>query len=198
MRTAMMARTRGAIVSPAGPNDPVEIIRSIYPGLLRAARSLVGDQDAADLVQDVLVEMLTRRPRFEGIEYPVGYARVVLFRLSYSWLGRKRKEEPSEDVQLKLGAQEADWTIRVDSAVEIERALQGLGTRQRACFTLRHLYGLTDRETAAILGCRRSTVRSQSSRAMAAVRSALGVAVLEEDDAEQSPWEMNGVSQHDR
>jgi RNA polymerase sigma factor (sigma-70 family) len=48
--------------------------------------------------------------------------------------------------------------------------LDRLPRRQRAAVVLRYYAGLSDEEVAAELGCRPSTVRSQISRALAALR----------------------------
>jgi RNA polymerase sigma factor (sigma-70 family) len=49
-------------------------------------------------------------------------------------------------------------------------ALQRLGPRQRAVIVLRYWMDLTEHETAAVLNCSAGTVKSQASRALAALR----------------------------
>jgi RNA polymerase sigma factor (sigma-70 family) len=51
------------------------------------------------------------------------------------------------------------------------KALVTLPLRQRATVVLRYLEGLSERETAAALGCSEGTVKSQSSRALASLKS---------------------------
>jgi RNA polymerase sigma factor (sigma-70 family) len=51
-------------------------------------------------------------------------------------------------------------------------ALQRLGPRQRAVIVLRYWMDLTEHETAAALNCSVGTVKSQASRARAALRQA--------------------------
>ena len=53
---------------------------------------------------------------------------------------------------------------------ELFEALLRLPAGQRATIVLRHLDGLSERETAVALGCSEGTVKSQASRAMAALR----------------------------
>jgi RNA polymerase sigma factor (sigma-70 family) len=50
------------------------------------------------------------------------------------------------------------------------RLLGGLPRQQRAVLVLRYYEGLTDQEIADVLGCRPVTVRSNASRALAALR----------------------------
>jgi hypothetical protein len=78
----------GADVDPdrPWPSDPVEILRILYPMLVATAGRPQPSrpQDARDLVQEAIVEMLVRYPNFEGIDYPLGYARTVVYRLAYA------------------------------------------------------------------------------------------------------------------
>jgi RNA polymerase sigma factor (sigma-70 family) len=156
-----------------GP-DPVVIVADIYPSLTRLARSIVGPDAAPDIVHDTLVEMLARYPRFHGIENPLAYGRVILARLSYSSVSRRRTEIPSTDALEHLSGPLPDSSSVVLDNLQLERALTRLGRRQRACVVLSYLYRLTDREIAEILGCRPSTVRSQTARGLRAIRGAFG------------------------
>ena len=49
-------------------------------------------------------------------------------------------------------------------------ALQALPRRQRECFLLRELQGLSVLETAAAMGCSEGSVKTHLSRAMSALR----------------------------
>ena len=57
-------------------------------------------------------------------------------------------------------------------------ALHTLPTRQRAVVVLRYLDDRTETQTAAALGCSVGTVKSQTSRAMAALRASPHLAGL--------------------
>ncbi|MEP6642796.1 MAG: sigma factor, partial [Gaiellales bacterium] len=71
-----------------GHDDPVIVLRRIYQPLLAMAGSLVGSPGADDLVQEALVDVLTRYPRFAGLRNPLAYSKVTLARLAYR--GRRR------------------------------------------------------------------------------------------------------------
>jgi RNA polymerase sigma factor (sigma-70 family) len=58
-------------------------------------------------------------------------------------------------------------------------ALRALPPRQRAVIVLRYWEDLTEAQTAEVLGCAVGTVKSQASKAMAKLRSALGRETLE-------------------
>jgi RNA polymerase sigma-70 factor, ECF subfamily len=53
-------------------------------------------------------------------------------------------------------------------------ALRQLDDRDRAVLTCRYLLELSEEETAAALGCRRGTVKSRTSRALARLRERVG------------------------
>jgi RNA polymerase sigma factor (sigma-70 family) len=69
--------------------------------------------------------------------------------------------------------------VAPDAADEIARraglrqALLALPLRQRATVVLRYLEGMSERETAVVLGCSEGTVKSQSARALGTLRSLL-------------------------
>ena len=56
---------------------------------------------------------------------------------------------------------------------EFADALAALPERQRAAIVLRHHLDLPDDEIAALLGCRRSTVRSLVKRGLASLREVI-------------------------
>jgi RNA polymerase sigma factor (sigma-70 family) len=65
----------------------------------------------------------------------------------------------------------SDPTASVDDRSALLGALQELPPRQRAVVVLRYWEDLTDAQTAALLGCSASTVRSQAARALAKLRA---------------------------
>lgn len=154
-------------------HDPVDLVREVYPSLLATARRLVPASDVHDLVQDAMVETLTRHPAFAGIEHPTGYLRTVMLRAAFR-RRRVRWIEVPLDLQERLEAPAA----RTDDRLTAESAMRELGVRQRACVVLRYLHGFDDEAIAEALDCRPSTVRSQIARAITRLR-----ADMEDDDA---------------
>jgi RNA polymerase sigma-70 factor (sigma-E family) len=138
----------------------------------RLAHQLTGDHDRAlDLVQDVLVRALADWPRVTAAEHRFAYVRRMMVNLHLN--GRRvRTATPVESVV----AGEAD---RADDHAERDamwRALGELPGRQRTVLVLRFYEGLPDDEIAAIVGCRRATVRSLAARGLAALRRSTQVA----------------------
>ena len=60
-----------------------------------------------------------------------------------------------------------------EERAELLAAVEPLGEEQRAAVACRYLLGLSEAETAAVLGCRPGTVKSRLSRALARLEEEL-------------------------
>jgi RNA polymerase sigma factor (sigma-70 family) len=63
-----------------------------------------------------------------------------------------------------------DREMAIASRAALSKALADLPPRQALALVLRYVHGLTDREIAAALGCRRGTANALLSRGRAALR----------------------------
>jgi RNA polymerase sigma factor (sigma-70 family) len=152
-------------------DDPVIVLQRVYPPLLAMAASLVGSSQAEDLVQNALVQVLARYPRFAGLRSPLAYSKTVLARLAYrNW---RRPELPREGLDLLSEDSGRNFTDDVVLQAVILAALDQLPKRQRACVYLRFIEGLDDRQISQVLGCRPVTVRTQTARALKSLRPLL-------------------------
>jgi RNA polymerase sigma factor (sigma-70 family) len=159
----------------AWPSDPIDLLVELYPRLLAAARPLsANERSAEDLVQEALVRTLVSHPDLTSLAYPLGYTRTVLWRLAYSQRRLRWTEVPLDTAELT----EAEG-VEADDHAAIKGGLAQLGHKQRACVALRYLYGLDDAAIARVLGCRPSTVRSQTARGLETLR-----ALMKESDDE--------------
>jgi len=138
--------------------------------LARSAYLLTGDlQLAEDLVQETLTRVAQhwRRVRRQGA--PDAYARKVMHHLAIdSW--RRRRSRPTEvlgGAVPEVSHVDAD----TDRRVVLRDALRRLTPRQRAVLSLRFYDDLTEVETAAVLGCSVSTVKSTARDALARLRA---------------------------
>jgi RNA polymerase sigma-70 factor (sigma-E family) len=137
---------------------------------LRTATLLTGDRHRAEeLLQDCLVKLYVRWRR-AATDDPHAYLRRMLVNGHVSWWRRRRRElltdQPPETAEHAPGS-------GPDELDELQRALRGLPERQRAVVVLRHFEDLSEKDTAAALGCSVGTVKSQNSRAVARLRTAL-------------------------
>ena len=135
--------------------------------LWRSAWLLTGDhQLAEDLVQTALAKSWRAYDRIgaDGFE---PYVRRVLFTTYVSWWRRKwRAERPTEHLP-----ETAAGPVDTDGRSDLVDALGRLPRGQRAVVVLRYFEDLTEQQTAAALGISTGTVKSQCSRALAALRS---------------------------
>ncbi|MBB4951794.1 RNA polymerase sigma-70 factor (sigma-E family) [Kitasatospora gansuensis] len=140
---------------------------------LRTATLITGDRHRAEeLLQDCLVKLYVRWGRMSADE-PHAYLRRMLVNGHVSWWRRLRRELLTEDLP-EIGQHHADpLGDRFDDSEALRRALRTLPERQRAVVVLRHVEDLSERETAAALGCSLGTVKSQNARAMVRLRAAL-------------------------
>jgi RNA polymerase sigma factor (sigma-70 family) len=96
------------------------------------------------------------------------------------WWRRKWGGETPTDVLPEHGTQAA--TDQSDARRDLMRALATLSRGQRAVIVLRYFEDLSESETATTLGCSVGTVKSQTARAMRALRSSPLLSDEREDD----------------
>ncbi|HET6152372.1 MAG TPA: SigE family RNA polymerase sigma factor [Marmoricola sp.] len=141
--------------------------------LLRTAYLLCGDRGhAEDLVQTAL--MRTARRWRTARELPEAYARRVLVNLAkdrWRQLGRRPAELPLE-VAPDRSSEVPAGTSMLDRE-DLLRAAASLPPGQRAVLVLRYFDELSVEEAAAALGVTPGTVKSQTSRALDNLRTAL-------------------------
>ena len=88
-----------------------------------------------------------------------------------TWWRRQKKSLPVARFEVEPTVRDtADEVVR---RAELLQALLALPFRQRATVVLRYLEGLSERETAGVLGCSEGTVKSQSARGPSALRTFL-------------------------
>jgi RNA polymerase sigma-70 factor (sigma-E family) len=142
--------------------------------LLRTAWLLTGDwQHAEDLVQTALVRVWPRWSKVVAGGDPDAYVRTVLVRCYASaWRRRWRGEVPTDVLPDAAGG---DRDVEAaDLRDALRRVLPLLPPRQRAVLVLRFAEDLTEAQTAQALGIGVGTVKSQTSKALARLRDALG------------------------
>ena len=149
-----------------------EFVRNRGTPLHQTAFLLCGDWHLAhDLVQDTFVKAYQHWHRVRTADNPDAYVRGILIN---EIRGRWRRKERTISV-----ATFADEPTVADQSEDVARraglfqALLTLPLRQRATVVLRYLEGLSERETAALLGCSEGTVKSQSSRGLASLKAFL-------------------------
>ncbi|WBB71034.1 SigE family RNA polymerase sigma factor [Micromonospora sp. WMMD812] len=163
---------------PAGTASDAEhdfrvFVQGIAASLHRTAYLLCGDWHLADdLVQETLAKAYSHWRKVQRADSPSAYVRRILINESRRGWRRNRNitVQPDADVaDIAVG----DMSDQVVNRADLLQALQSLPARQRATVVLRFLEGLSERETAAALGCSEGTVKSQTSRALIKLKSVL-------------------------
>lgn len=140
------------------------------PALMRFATVLTCRTWLADdIVSDVLGRAFEQWGRISTMAEPHAYVRRMIVNEYLSWRRRLFRTAPRADVE-DHAAQIGDGANERAERDAMIRRLARLPRRQRAAVVLRYYAGLSDEDIAAQLGCGQSTVRSQITRALAALR----------------------------
>jgi RNA polymerase sigma-70 factor (sigma-E family) len=160
-----------------------EFMTSRWAGLVRLAYGLTGDRSLAeDLAQSTLASAYASWWRVRRADDPDAYVRRILINASKSRWRRGRVPEQAAGPPAEVPDQaEKDPAVVIGERSALLQALGALPPRQRAVVVLRYWEDLSDAQTAALLGCSASTVRSQAARALAKLRAS--GALTDADDA---------------
>lgn len=137
--------------------------------LLRTAYLISGDRHTAeDLVQTALAKLYLSWDKVRREGSVDAYVRRIIVNEHNSLWRRpwKRRETAAAELPETPGPTAAE---RYDD--ELWRFVRSLPPRQRAALVLRYYEQLTEAETAEVLGVSVGTVKSQTSRALASMRT---------------------------
>ncbi|GAA3466517.1 SigE family RNA polymerase sigma factor [Nonomuraea roseola] len=144
--------------------------------LLRVAYLACGDQAEAEDVLQTALERTYRnwdRVHHETLE---PYVRRVIVNAAIS---RARRRAILSIIPMHSPPERSAHATDTDLRHVLMEALRALPPRQRAVIVLRYWEDLSETQTAEVLGCAVGTVKSQTSKAMAKLRSALGTETVE-------------------
>lgn len=152
----------------------VEFVTARQDRLRRIAYAVCGDANRADdVLQEALVKLYLAwsRVRKEGGEE--AYARRIIVRADLDDRRRPWRRRRVLTADGELARVPARAGLAAEDRSALFEALQVLPPMQRRTVVLRHWLGLSIDETAAELGISTGTVKSHSSRAVAALRDLL-------------------------
>lgn len=149
------------------PGGFVDFVVARGPALHRTAVLLTRQEQAAeDLVQIALAKAWRSWDRIDG--NPEAYVRrIIVNEFASSWRRRWRGELPTADLPELIRADHGD---AVSSRQVLLAALATLPPRQRAVVVLRFFHDYTEAATAQAMGTSIGTVKSQTFKALAALR----------------------------
>jgi RNA polymerase sigma-70 factor (sigma-E family) len=144
-----------------------DYVASRLEQLRRVAYLLCGDWHAADdLVSTTLLKLFVSWRRISRVEHLDAYVRGML---TNAWLDEHRRPWRRE----RTGTPVPDrmvWDAHPSDRPDLGALLDTLGKRQRAVLVLRFYCDLSVQETAQVLGIAEGTVKSQSARALQALK----------------------------
>jgi RNA polymerase sigma-70 factor (ECF subfamily) len=157
---------------------------------VRVAHVICGADDASDVAQEAFVKAWQALPRFR----PAAPFRPWLLSIVANE-ARNTRRAAGRRARLAVHASEGRLPVGAAPSTEEEAlgaeqrrlvlaALDTLSDAHRDVISCRFLAGLSEAETAAVLGCRRGTVKSRLSRALESLRSRLDAEGLTAVDGE--------------
>lgn len=153
-----------------------EYVTARMEGLRRWAYLVCHDWHAADdLVSVTLGKLYRSWPRAQSAENLDAYVRKIMLR---AWLDEKRRPWRREEATGELPEQAVAAEPDVLARMTLLQLLAGLTPRRRAAVVLRFYFDHSVEETAEILGCTPSTVRSLTTRGLETVRMRADAASL--------------------
>ena len=147
-------------------------MRGRWPAMVRLGYALTGDVGhAEDLAQTAFARAYASWGRVRRAGDPDAYVRRIVIN---EHRGRFRKHRVPEELRGDLTDSPGEHQPGPEDRSELLDALGRLGPRQRAVVVLRYWLDLSEADTAAALNCSVGTVKSQASRALAALRKSAG------------------------
>lgn len=153
-----------------GAPDFESFVRDESAALLRLAFQLTAEREASlDLVQEVFLKVHQKWVKVCRAKYRRAYVRRMLVNQYLNDVRRPLLLTRSAHGE-RHQASVQDHAESIASDGRFEWILRGLPARQRTALVLRYYCDLPDSEIAALLSCRRATVRSLVARGLATLR----------------------------
>jgi RNA polymerase sigma-70 factor (sigma-E family) len=175
-RDLLIADDRGR--SAAGAEAAITALYQVHAvGLIRLAVVMLGDRPAAeDVVQEAFYGLYRRWARLTDTEKALSYVRSSILNGCRSELRRRiRNERRARSGPQAADAASAEQAVLIgEEHRDVLAALRRLPRRQREVLVLRFYLELSEAEIADSMGISRGTVKSTTSRALAALGRLLG------------------------
>jgi RNA polymerase sigma-70 factor (sigma-E family) len=151
-----------------------EAVAALYAehalGLVRLAVIMTGDQASAeDIVQDAFLGLYRRWEQLTDTSFPLAYVRASVLNGCRSALRRRSRLRPADLAADVPGESAEARAMLSEEQRAVARAIRRLPGRQREALVLRYYLDLSEEEIARTMGISRGTVKSATSRALAAV-----------------------------
>jgi len=157
-----------------------QLVREHQGIAFRTAYVITGSAaDAEEVVQDAFVKAYRARGRFRS---GAPFRPWLLAIVANEARNRRRSSARRARLSLELAEERPSGgaapspevaLLAREERAELLAAVDRLGEEQRAAVACRYFLGLSEAETAAVLGCRPGTVKSRLSRALARLEEEL-------------------------
>lgn len=137
-----------------------QLVEHHWARLVRLARSVVGETEAEDAVQDGLIQTWRKLSQLSEPEAFHGWVCRIVVRVCL-----KRARSRRTNLVPLEAAPEPRSTPNPGAAMDVSRLLTSLAPRQRAVMHLTVVEGMTDSEIAPLLGITAASVRAHRHRA---------------------------------
>ena len=165
---AQAAAHRAGRVDCAERDDWIRRCEAAYPAVYRALIAMgASEQDAADGVQDAFEDALRHR---EPVARAEGWLFVAATR---RWRRSRWRGRIFRSLDLVRARAASDREGDRDGQIDLLAALARLTERQRSVIVARYVLGLTQRETADLLGIAPGTVAATAHQVTALLRERL-------------------------
>ncbi len=147
-----------------------------YSSMLRLA-VLLGADDPENVVAEAYYQIYRRWRRLKDVAAAEAYLRSTVcnltrMRIRHLQVARRHEQRPPAPADETVASAENTALLHDDQRVLID-ALQHLPARQREALVLRHWLGLKESEIAAAMGISRGSVKTHTSRGIAALTQAM-------------------------
>lgn len=167
-----MGRTDGELAILARGGDVAAfsaLVERHWARLVAFARSLGGDVDAEDEVQEALI---TAWDKIGGLKKPGSFRLWVTRIVARRCLRRSRSRRRLVALET-IGEPSDPTSLEVTHRLDVERLIGRLAPRQRAVMHLTIVEGMTDSEIGLVMGILPASVRSHRRRARENLKAAL-------------------------
>jgi RNA polymerase sigma-70 factor (sigma-E family) len=170
VRFADVGAVTTAEAAQASGREVTALYKAHALSLTRLAYIMLGDRPAAeDVVQEAFLGLYKRWGHLRDRDSAPGYLRAsVLNGCRVALRSRTRRNDPTAIHALPWESAEATALVGEEHR-HLLQAIRALPPRQREALVLRYYLDLSEEETARSMGIRRGTVKSATSRALAAL-----------------------------
>lgn len=158
------------------PRHAEQAVAALYRahalGLVKLAVIMTGEQASAeDIVQDAFLGLYRRWDSLPDTSQPLAYLRASVLNGCRTMLSRRSRTGTAADTEPpgESGESAEDRALLSEEQRAVARAIRRLPDRQPEALVLRYYLDMSEEQTARAMGISRGTVKSATSRALAAV-----------------------------